>query len=704
MLIDDAIVYDIETYPNVFLLTAGRLDGTLIATWEISETDRERRDDRSSLLQWFANLTMYQIPMIGFNSLAFDYPVIHFIWSNPYATVAEIYAKAQACIRSDPHRTGYGQSTQLVWASERFAPQIDLFKIHHFDNKAKTTSLKQLQINMRLPTVVACPLPFDINLTREQIDTQLIPYNCHDVYGTTVFAQYSMLAIRFRAGMMDKLRGDVLNWNDTKVGEEMLAQRLGKDVTHEWHEYAIDFQGTTRTERVRKQTPRSRIALADIIFPYIRFTNSEFQRVLDFMRGQVLTGDSLNGTVRELETLYTTDSEGRTARIDTVKTKGVFTDLNARVGGLQFHFGTGGVHASVERRVYRACSDYMLFDIDVGGLYPDIAIKNQLAPAHLGAAFISEYAKIPVERKLHAKGTYENAALKLAANGAWGKSNSPFSVFYDPQYAMTIPINGQLLLCMLVEHLVTVPTLELIQANTDGVTYRVHRAMQCYAMQVCKWWESYTCLTLEYAEYSRMWIRDVNNYIAEDIKGKLKQKGAYWHPDPNNYADSISQHSPPCWYKDLGNVVSIRAAVARMVYGVDVAGFIRSHRDPFDFMLRAKGRLHLGGQQIQSPSRYYIAINGAELQKIDPPPEGCERGAFKQASGVSRAEYLDVMKETGGAWDPRVCTKNKSVYKDRVTSIESGWRVAECNDVRSFDWSNVDYAYYIHEADKLVII
>lgn len=108
-----------------------------------------------------------------------------------------------------------------------------------------------------------------------------------------------------------------------------------------------------------------------------------------------------------------------------------------------------------------------------------------------------------------------NAALKLAANGAWGKSNSAYSVFYDSAYAMQVPINGQLLICMLVEWLLGVPTMKLISVNTDGITYYIHRDHLTRAKQIEQQWEAYTCLVLEDCHYSRLWVRDVNNYVAE---------------------------------------------------------------------------------------------------------------------------------------------------------------------------------------------
>jgi hypothetical protein len=684
----NAVVYDIETLPNVFLITMELLHAEHRGTWEISEY----RDDRESLLATFYNFARLQIPMIGFNNNAYDYPVIHYLYHNPGATYADLYRKSRSIFATQD------RFIHRVWDNERFCPQIDLFQIHHFDNVAKRTSLKALEINMRSPVVMESPLPFDVPLTRAQIDNDLIPYNHNDTSETKRFAHYSLPAINFRIGLMGKLgrhSTEPLNYNDTKVGERMLEERLGESVCYEWREYDVDFQGTKKRERVRRSTVRSRIDLAQIIFPYIRFENPEFQRVLDFMKAQVLKPDELYDPYEPAQ----------------IKTKGVFKDLTANVGGLQFVFGTGGVHASVERQRFAATETRIIRDIDVEALYPSIAIVNKLAPAHLGDKFIGEYSKIPQERKQHAKGTYQNAALKLAANGAWGKSNSPYSVFYDAQYAMTIPINGQLMICMLAEQLLKIPTLQIIQANTDGITYAIDASMEPYAVAVCKWWEQYTCLKLEAADYNRMWIRDVNNYLAEDTKGKLKQKGAYWHPDPNNYADSISNHSPPCWYKDLGNVASTRAAVAHMVHGFDLAMYLMVHAasglESFDYMLRAKAsagaKLMLGERYIQKVSRYYVAVHGEDLFKVNPPPEGYKIGDFKRAQGVSHSEYWDVMKEHGAPWNAAVCTKNQSRYADTKSGIDVGWKVVECNDARRFDWNNVNYQYYIQEARKLVI-
>lgn len=188
---------------------------------------------------------------------------------------------------------------------------------------------------------------------------------------------------------------------------------------------------------------------------------------------------------------------------------------------------------------------------------------------------------------------------------------------------------------------------------------------------------------------------------------KLKLKGAYQFPDPLDYANSISNSSPPGWHRDLSALVVPQAAVAAMVDNIPPETFIRLHTNRFDFMLRAKvnrtDRLMLGDVEQQKTMRYYIAHHGAPLIKISPPVAGGVIGHFKRANGVTKAHYDAVMTETGGAWDERVCTKNKSTYEERRTALQAGWIVAECNDISTFRFENLNYDWYIAEARKLII-
>jgi hypothetical protein len=267
---------------------------------------------------------------------------------------------------------------------------------------------------------------------------------------------------------------------------------------------------------------------------------------------------------------------------------------------------------------------------------------------------------------------------------------------------------------MLAEWLLRVPTLQIIQINTDGITYQINEDYLPQAKEIETAWQKLTKLVLEDASYSRMFIRDVNNYIAEDTKGGLKLKGAYWTPDPLNYAQSISEAQPPAWHKDLGNCVSVRAAVAAMVHGVPPETFIAACTNPYDFMLRIKVNRAdsllwgVNRQPIQKTSRYYVARHGAPMVKISPPAKGAEIGGFRRANKISDALWRQVNDELAasnnpGGWDARIHTKNKSTYEMRETAIEAGYNVALCNDVSEFRFENINYDWYVQEARKLII-
>src|SRR4051794_31595590 len=115
--LDHAVVYDLETFPNCFSLNVLGLFSDLDVTFEISHY----RDDRHCLFQWFAHWHEKQVPMVGYNNVGFDYPVLHYISENPHCTVEDIYYFAMGIISSG-NRFG-----SIVRDNECPAPQIDLF-------------------------------------------------------------------------------------------------------------------------------------------------------------------------------------------------------------------------------------------------------------------------------------------------------------------------------------------------------------------------------------------------------------------------------------------------------------------------------------------------------------------------------------------------------------------------------------------------
>jgi hypothetical protein len=336
-IMSDAYVHDIENYPNVFLFGAIHALTETPYIFEISH----RRDDRQAFYLFTEYLREHRAEEVGYNNLGYDYPVQHSILNNiMYITNADIYKKGDSIINAgDENRFAH-----MVWEKDWIVPQLDLYKIHHFDNQAKRTSLKTLEFNMRMENIEDLPFTPGTYLTDSQIDT-LRQYLIHDLKATLMFYKHSKKLIDFRRELSAKYGRNFMNHNDTKIGKDYFIMELEKS----------GIQCFEPGSRKPRQTHRPSIALNSVIFPYVRFEQPEFNRVLNWLRQQVIT-----------------------------ETKGVFTDLSADINGFSFDFGTGGIHGSIESQTIRSTENYVIIDLDVASFYPNLAISNELFPAHLG--------------------------------------------------------------------------------------------------------------------------------------------------------------------------------------------------------------------------------------------------------------------------------------------------------------------------------
>lgn len=90
-----------------------------------------------------------------------------------------------------------------------------------------------------------------------------------------------------------------------------------------------------------------------------------------------------------------------------------------------------------------------------------------------------------------------------------------------------VTLTGQLALLMLIEALYEVMGADVVSANTDGVTVRVRKDAIDDVLAATKEWERVTGFELERADYTGLYSRDVNNYIAVKTNGEVKTKGVY---------------------------------------------------------------------------------------------------------------------------------------------------------------------------------
>lgn len=715
------IVYDIETYPNCFTYTGVDVETEECFQFEISS----RVNDSAKFLNHLRTLVINKSKMVGFNNRGFDYTIIHYIIQEASRakllreeavfTAKELYNEAQKMFS----RTEEERRFPVVRDEDVVIPQVDLYLIHHFDNNARSTSLKMLEFNMRSEQIEDLPFEPGKILAESEMD-ELLLYNKKDVLETIKFYHYSKEAIELREVLSKQFGFDCTNFNDTKIGKQLFINRL---------EEADPGSCYVQQGRFRKmrQTVRDEIVIKDLLFDYIDFSRNrpEFKAVHEWLKSQVITetkgvfsdipehklGDVAKYAevkvkkiklknyptekeilefrkdfpmgwaeeieLKAMETLK--DKEGNSIKETFIDGKGRerqrvvkvpkksyywcynFVDtLNVVINGFRYDFGTGGIHGSKQGTI-RSTDKRKIRTLDVASYYPNMAIANRVYPEHLGEVFCDVYKGLYEERKRWPKKTPQNEALKLALNGVYGDSNNQFSPLYDPAYTMAITIGGQLSLCMLMGALIDHCDAEIVMANTDGFEYIVDIAMMDKADKIVRRWEDVTGLTMEGDTYDVMFIRDVNNYISVTESGVVKTKGAY----------EVLPYEKLGWHKNHSAMVVAKAVLHELVEGGSAKEYILNHNDPYDFMLRTKvprnSRLVLEkeGEEIplQNICRYYPSHKGGRLVKIMPPLKPGE--------------------------------------DERRLGIDVDYTVVPCNNMSEFNW-DIDYSYYLDAAEKLI--
>jgi hypothetical protein len=557
-------IWDLETFPNCFTACFVYANGQGIRVFEISD----RKDETEGLLEFLRKVRAGNYRLVGFNSNAFDYPILHHILTKARKaftegkkakfTAKELYKVAMDLINSMKDEK-FGSS---IKEKDVIIPQVDLFKVHHFDNKNRSTSLKMLEYNMRSTNIEDLPFPVGTVLTHVEKDV-LVKYNKHDVMETLKFYWYSYENLKLREDLTKQFGFDCTNFNDTKIGKELFIRTLEKEKPGCCYEI-------TKFGRKVRQTKRDQIVIKDCLFPYIKFDRPEFKAVHEWFKTQVITEtkgvfsdllehqlgdvakyaemvvkrkklgnandcakygfDDFKGTrsktfvptEKQLSELKLSQPMGWVEEKELKSPKGaksyywcwnVAETLNVVINGFRYDYGVGGIHGAKQGTI-RSTDKRKIRSLDVKSFYPNMGIANQIYPQHLGTTFCNVNSSLYAERAKTAKGSAGNAALKLALNGSYGETNNEFSPLFDPAYTMSITIGGQLSLCMLMEKLIDHCDAQIVMCNTDGFEYMIDVDKIGVDDQWVKWWEKETKLEMEGLNYSTMFIRDVNSYCA----------------------------------------------------------------------------------------------------------------------------------------------------------------------------------------------
>jgi DNA polymerase len=164
---------------------------------------------------------------------------------------------------------------------------------------------------------------------------------------------------------------------------------------------------------------------------------------------------------------------------------------------------------------------------DVTAYYPSLQLRYKFGYRNMGNP--ENFEKIHGENLRFKKLGDKKARLpyKIADNAISGQLKDPKSSLYDPRDNNAVCVNGQLLLVDLLEKLE--PHIEaLIQSNTDGILFKISSWKDFDKVDDIVWeWEERTGMRMEFSIYTKVFQKDVNNYLLVDAEGKTKTKGAY---------------------------------------------------------------------------------------------------------------------------------------------------------------------------------
>jgi DNA polymerase family B len=407
------------------------------------------------------------------------------------------------------------------------------------------------------------PIPEDAFLTPEQ-KTEIKNYCLTDLDNTELVFNFLKPQLELRYNLSNVYNVDLRSKSDAQIAETVLA---------------------TEIKRLTGQEPRKPLNHTTYfsyeIPSYLNYHHQILQELLAILRTHI----------------FHINEDG------SIKMPELITRLDLRIAKSTYRIGAGGLHSSETSIAHKADEGMLLLDRDVSSYYPAIILNQELYPRHLGKAFLAVYKSI-VNQRLEAKRTGDKItsdALKISINGTFGKLGNKWSLLYSPELLFQVTLSGQLCLLLLIDMIEKRGWgLHVVSANTDGVLIECHFRMRETLNQIIREWEQLTGFNTEETEYSAVYSRDVNNYIAIKKDGTIKVKGCY--SEKGSAGDSPLSRNPEAF-------VCTDAVIAFVGVGTPVEETIYSCRDIRRFLVvrNVKGGAEKSKKYLGKVIRWYYS-------------------------------------------------------------------------------------------------
>lgn len=591
-------LYDIEVFPNCFHCLVSDSESHKKYKFEISN----RKNQLEELIDFFYFKRVEHI-MCGYNNHHYDDIVINYMifFRNTmkrfdYLKICNsLYYLSKAIIESEKTEN-IDKIKQYKYANYFYS--FDLMTMLY--SAAKQKSLKEVEILLGMDNVQEFEAGFDQRLLDSEID-DMIKYNENDVDATELLLNTVKDEVDLRLEVEKEWGFDALSMSNIRIGEEILLRKS-------------NLKGVALEEAKSKIRRVAKIENKDIILPFIQYSNPKLKEVLLDVKNA---------------TCYPCKSDKKQKNYE----------KKFVISNTCYSIGEGGIHTINEPRIFKPTADQYIGHSDVTSMYPSLAIIYKWLPVHLGKDFWNVYESLYKERVI-AKRNHDELkakAFKFALNSPIGKMQNESSWAYDPLNAYKIRMNGQLILLMLVDRLLSI-NCKIVQVNTDGVVYIADKANRELINQFVHEVENITKLHFDSDDYESFYQYDVNNYFG--IRKGYSQSG-----DPSLIEKKGKFITEIGLNNSMTPVVVSKAVINYFLTKEPIDKFVKEDKNIRDFLMsqsvNREFKVEYGNKPVQRINRYYASNSGYYLMRVKDKMYETKKESILSDVGVILLNHID---------------------------------------------------------------
>lgn len=518
--------------------------------------------------------------------------------------VMRIFAlnKVGAIINDKGEKIYYGKglkqtSINIKWYEllEYELPPISELDEHIYQNINRYSGLSLTELNASIEKWDRYMIP--------EYEADMMYYNRNDVFIVCEIARLYADEIRLRYNISKSYETDVMNSSRSDIANKLFVK------------FYSEFSGLRPEQWRNKHTDRTIMSFKRVIFDNVKFKTKKLQDFLTYIKGISITSlgkDSFKESITINKLTYTMATGG-------LHSEDPPRELRSRINYID------GI-PSLQGNIWDSITEdsYIYVHWDITSFYPSLMGKYKIAPEHMDASVFAKLVLWLRDTRIAAKHSDEEIidgipkdilaqALKIVINSIYGKMGQEKSDICDRLAVLKVTINGQLFILMLCEEL-ELNNIEVISANTDGIVVKLYKRDKAKFDEIATNWQINTQLSADSDEYKSYINRDINNYFAEDLKGKIEYKGDY---NPNIYKEDLSKgYSMPIVTKAVINYFTKDIPVLKTLYNEkDILSFCTTQNIGRKFHIE----YYIGSSKItmQRQIRYYASKSGGNLFKVD---------------------------------------------------------------------------------------